>query len=287
MKSKVLKINGLRLKLYTWGDPKKPMILFCHGWLDTGASFDFICPELSKQFYCVSFDMRGYGKSEHNQSPLGYFRFEYIADLHELIQKLSPQKAIYLCGHSLGGMVSSIYAGIYPEKVKKFINMEGFFFRDLKRSKSPEKIRHWMENLKTKKFRIHKNWDSFAKRLQKTHPHLTDKKAIFLAKHLGKKTKDGVMMAADPRHKVVEPYGFSREDFFSFWKKITAPTLLLWGDQTEFQKEIPNFKSELVVRKKAYPKGTKIIKIKNCGHMMHHYESTELTKVIRSFFEAV
>src|SRR3990167_1907429 len=126
MKSFKLKINSLKFQFYTWGKSILPKLFLFHGWMESGASFHFLCEHLQKKFYCIAPDLRGFGKTEHTSNPLGYFFFEYIADAHAIFQKLAPREKVRILGHSMGGNLLSLYAGTFPEQVSHFINIEGF-----------------------------------------------------------------------------------------------------------------------------------------------------------------
>lgn len=285
MKTKKIKINGLNQQLYLWGNPKKPKLFLFHGWLDTGASFDFICRYLKDDFYCIAPDFRGYGKSEHTKNALGYFFYEYVADVYALIHQLAPKGKIRILGHSLGGAVASIYAGAYPKKVSHFINVEGFGFQNTPMTHGPERFRKWIEGIHTKRFMIHKNIRAFARRLQKSNPRLTETRALFLAKYVIKRTKGGIVMAADTKHKMMEPYWFPVELFQVFWRKIQAKCLLVTAEKTEMSQRFKgiDFKKEMKRRFRYFPKKSKKVIIKNCGHMVHHEKPEELTKVVKPF----
>ena len=144
MKTKKIEINGLKHQFYFWGNPRKPKLFLFHGWLDTGASFHFLCEHLKEQYFCIAPDWRGYGKSEHTKSTLGYFFYEYVADAHAIFQHFSPHEPVSILGHSLGGAILGIYAGAFPERVGRFINVEGFAFKDNPPERGPEKLRHWI-----------------------------------------------------------------------------------------------------------------------------------------------
>ncbi|KAB2838960.1 alpha/beta fold hydrolase, partial [bacterium] len=197
MRSKDFTIQGLRQRLYTWGSPKRPKLFLLHGWLDTGAGFQFLAERLQDRFHCIAPDMRGYGKSGHTRNPLGYFFHEYVADAHALFVKLSPKEPIRLLGHSLGGMVASVYAGSFPERVAQLINVEGYLVPDRPPQVAPDRVRDWIEGLGKKRFRIFPSLRAFAGRLRQANPHLTEERALFLSKYLAKRTARGFTMAAE------------------------------------------------------------------------------------------
>ena len=39
---------------------------------------------------------------------------------------LSPALPVNLVGHSLGGNVAALYAGVRPARIARFVNLEGF-----------------------------------------------------------------------------------------------------------------------------------------------------------------
>ena len=64
-------------------------------------------------------DQRGHGDSAWAQPP-DYSYARYAADVAEVVDKLDLRDFV-LMGHSMGGLVSLIYAATYPGRVKKII----------------------------------------------------------------------------------------------------------------------------------------------------------------------
>lgn len=285
MQTKKIKINGLQHQFYFWGKAKKPKVFLFHGWLDCAASFEFVCQYLEKDFYCIAPDLRGYGKTEHSKSPLGYFFYEYLADLQEIFSRFSPQEPLKILGHSFGGAISSFYAGIFPERVSHFINVEGFAFKDNPPHRGPEKARTWMQSLKSQHFNVFKDLKHFSQRLVQNNPRLSLEKALFISKYLTQKVKGGVKMAADPLHKLVEPYVFTKELFYPFWSAIQARCLLISAELTEMNAwmKSSDLKKEIQERLDHFPKSSQRVEIKNCGHMMHHEKPQELAELVLKF----
>jgi len=287
MKSSTHRINNLKLKFYTWGNPNKPKLFLFHGWLDTAASFDFLCPYLAKHYYCIAPDMRGYGKSEHTPNVLGYFFYEYVADLKAIFDKFSPNTKVRILGHSLGGAISSVFAGTYPERVSHLINVEGYAFRDNPADRGPEKLRHWLDSLDDQGFPVFKDNKDFAQRLMKQNPRLPHDRALYLAKHLTKKVRLGVQMAADPRHKLAEPYLFSRALLYKFWEAIQAKSVWIHAANTEMNTWVKSdhFDAEIQERLSHFPRGTQFKVIPECGHMVHHEKPYELANLVLAFLK--
>lgn len=291
MNSNFVTLNHLKHQVYTWGSPDKPLLFFIHGWMDTGASFDFVGSYLEKNFYCVAPDLRGFGLSDHSSNPLGYFFYEYLPDLHQLFEKFSPKLPVKIIGHSMGGNLASIYAGTFPDRVEALINLEGLGIRDMSPDQGPERLRDWINNLDpyAKRFRIYPDLNSIAQRLQKTNPRLESKRALFLAQHISQKVEDGFQIAADPKHKWINPYLFRLDQLQAFWKKITAKCLLIWGDETEMGRwmnpEKEDVQAEIQKRLACFPDSSKHVQMTNCGHMIHHEQPEELAKLILDFLD--
>lgn len=287
MQTRTLILNGLHTRIYTWGSPKNQPLFLFHGWLDTGASFDFVCRYLKNEFYCIAPDLRGYGQSGHTKNPLGYFFLEYVADAYALIRHFSPHGKIDLLGHSLGGAVTSVYAGLYPQRVNHFINVEGFGFRDEAVSEAPGRILKWIAQWHTKQFRRHRDLQHFAKRLRQQNPRLPADRALFLAKHLTKRVEGGVMMAADPKHKFIEPHWLPPQYFREFCRRIPPECLLILAEKSEMAHYFgrKKFKREMKRRLDWFPRNSVRTTIRDCGHMVHHEKPEELATVIRKFLK--
>ncbi|MBL7685429.1 MAG: alpha/beta hydrolase [Deltaproteobacteria bacterium] len=284
MKVKKTTLNGIRHQIYTWGNTKNPKLFFVHGWLDTGASFQFIAEILKKDFYCIALDLRGYGQSEHGKNPLGYFFYEYVADVHALFQHFSPNEPVKVIGHSLGGAIMGIYAGTFPERVSHFINLEGFAFRDNPIKRGPEKLRTWITHLNQARFNTFRHLEDYAQRLMQANPALTLERALQIAPYLSQKTNGKITPSADPLHKLADPYVFNSELIYSFWKKITASCLLIWAEKTNMNDwmKSKNLKQALQLRMKAFKK-RRVVQLKDCGHMMHHEKPEEVAILIHNF----
>jgi pimeloyl-ACP methyl ester carboxylesterase len=127
-----------------YGDPKKPMILALHGWLDNAASFQPISEYLS-DYYILAIDITGHGLSSHRSNGAHYHLIDFVYDLHELVESQGWQSFI-LMGHSMGGIIATIYAGCFPEHVSKLISIESFGPMTKDTQSSPTQLRDSIQN---------------------------------------------------------------------------------------------------------------------------------------------
>ncbi len=200
--SLTLSIRGLDYHVRTWGAENAPKLFMLHGWMDVGASFQFLVNALQRDWHVIAPDWRGFGLSEWSAD--GYWFADYIADLDALVDHFTPGEAVRLVGHSLGGNVVMLYAGIRPQRVARVVSLEGFGIPSESADVAPAKFAKWLDALKEPpRFR--------------PYPHLA---AVGSAR-----------LNSDPRHKLPFPTVYRMEEVLAIWKRITAP--VLWVAATE------------------------------------------------------
>ena len=96
---------------------------------------------LPQQWHVIAPDWRGFGQSQWNRE--SYYFPDYLADLDALLDHYQPDGAARLVGHSLGGIVASLYAGARPQRVAKLISIEGFGLAATQREMAPDRLRRW------------------------------------------------------------------------------------------------------------------------------------------------
>ncbi len=113
--------NGRRVALLESGRTGQPLVLALHGWLDNGASFLPLAACL-EGIHLICVDLPGHGLSDHKSSP--YVFTDWLDDLHQ-IMAAGGWSDVTLLGHSLGALIASAYAGVFPEQVVRLILLEG------------------------------------------------------------------------------------------------------------------------------------------------------------------
>ena len=89
-----------------------PPLYMVHGIGSRKEMWNALVDELSDQFTCVTYDLRGHGESPVPAVP--YSLDQLVADLEALRVKLGHDQ-IHVIGHSLGGMIGPAYARLFPE----------------------------------------------------------------------------------------------------------------------------------------------------------------------------
>lgn len=102
----------------------KPILLALHGWLDNANSFLPMLPYMD-DFHVIALDWAGHGKSSHRPAGTDYQQMDYVYDLHALITSQQWSNVV-LVGHSMGGILSSLYAAAFPENVRALISLDAY-----------------------------------------------------------------------------------------------------------------------------------------------------------------
>ena len=137
-------LSHLTLRGLAFGSPQKPMILALHGWLDNAASFIPLSEYLT-DYYLVALDVTGHGNSDHRPAGNHYHLMDFVHDIHELVETQNWRPFILL-GHSMGGIIASLYASCFNEKVKALISIESFGPMTKDAKTSPLQLRESIES---------------------------------------------------------------------------------------------------------------------------------------------
>jgi len=109
------------LQVETFGNEKDTPLIFLHG----GPGYNSVvferttAEELANNgFYVISYDRRGEGRNEDLKAEFTFN--QTFDDLNQIFEIYGLQKASLL-GHSFGGVVATLFADKYPEKIETLI----------------------------------------------------------------------------------------------------------------------------------------------------------------------
>src|SRR6185295_2866513 len=273
-------IRGLRYHVRHWkGKPEKKIVLL-HGWMDVSASFQFLVDALSPDWDVYAPDWRGYGLTAWSGADSYWFP-DYIADLDMLLERIQPDAPVNLVGHSLGANVGGLYAGIRPERVARFVNLEGFGMPATSPEQAPGRYARWMRELrKAPSLRPYAGYAELADRLQKNNPRLPRERAEFLARHWGKDAgSEGVALRSDPAHKLVNATLYRLDEARACWERVTAPVLWIDAAESETLRRMKLTPAELAARRAAF-RDLRHKTVTDSGHMLHHDRPEEVARLI-------
>jgi len=284
-------IRHLRYHYRSWGTPEAgvaPLVLV-HGWMDVGASFQFMVDALAKDRWIVAPDWRGFGLTDTPNTDNFWFA-DYLADLDALMDLLAPAQTVDLVGHSMGGHIATMYAGVRPQRIRKLVNLEGFGLASTQAAQAPTRYAQWLDELA--KFgrgemdlRSYASRDAVVARLMKTNPRLSLDKAQWLAGEWSEMTAhDQWQVLGHAAHKVVGANLFQVDETVACYQHITAPTLFVHAEEDSLLTWWKNkFTREKFMQRVHHIPDLSIECMDDVGHMLHHDQPEQLAAMIEAF----
>jgi len=275
-------VRGLRHHVTRW-QGGGGLVILLHGWMDTGDTFQFLVDEMSDRHAFVAPDLRGFGRSEWPAD--GYWFPDYYGDLDALLDLWSPDAPVALVGHSMGGNIATLYAGIRPERVSRVVCIEGFGLPRTQPGQAPGRYREWLKELRhVYKLATFPSLEAFAHLLMRRNPRLAPDRARFIAQSWTRPVEGGGVQAlGDPRHKRVNAVLYRREEAEACWHEVVAPVLYVVAAQSEFLPRLgedgrPDIMASIIRRLEPCT-------IDDASHMVHHERPAELARAIEAFLD--
>ncbi|WP_448563997.1 alpha/beta fold hydrolase [Trichothermofontia sp.] len=230
-----IETNHVRLHYVTQGEGE--LVVLLHGFPEFWYSWRFQIPALARYFKVVAPDLRGYNDSEKPSS--GYDLDTLATDIQGLIQQLGYLKA-HVIGHDWGGTIAWHMAQLFPDCLNRLAILNAPHPQRLRQLllTSPEQ---WQRSWYLFAFQIpglpewviRQNLPEFVKRLFQDY---AVRKGAFSTEdtqpYQTALAKPGALSAA---------LNYYRQLFWTWLQQgarsltpITAPTLVLWGEEDAF-----------------------------------------------------
>ena len=222
--------GGFELNFIDWGDESgtKPAIIFIHGFLQQARTWDFTCLALRSRFRCVSLDLRGHGDSGRPEEP-DYTTHHYQSDLRRFIRHMSEEMGIErfgLCGLSLGGHQSYIYASEHPDVVDAIVVVDV----------APETNRQASRGINRYISALPKDgpFEELVEKVSKMSP-MRNREAVrgSLLRATRVTEGGGWEWKHDPRLLEHHRPSFTPEDYWAALGKVVSPTLFVLGKNSK------------------------------------------------------
>ncbi len=294
-RSGFIPIRHFDYHVLSWGESstqRAPLVLL-HGWMDVAASYQFVVDALSEGFmagrHIIAPDWRGFGLTDCQATDNFWFP-DYLADLDFLLDQLAPGQAVDLLGHSMGGNVAMLYAGVRPQRIRRLINLEGFGMPATQAEQAAGRYAQWMDDLKRLQrgelaLKTYDDLTGVAQRLMKTNPRLEQDKALWLARYWAKENLQGQWeILGHPGHKVSSAQIYRVDEMLEIYQRISAPTLSVEASNNQMAQWWDGKYSleEYHQRIKKVPKLT-LAQVSDAGHMLHHDQPEQLARLIENF----
>lgn len=203
--------DGLTLTYVQLSTGEGTPLILLHGYTDNSRSWSLVAPYLGvRPTWAV--DLRGHGGSD---VPACCYGLDSLAhDVVGFMDAMGIERAD-LVGHSLGSMTAGVVAGLHPDRVNRLVLISSALT-------TPEGSGGWL-------------WDNVP-----ALEHPIDPDSQFMQDwYWNPNPVDEVFLRYEMRESAARPaevwegvlQGLSLADWSFFAGRITAPTLILWGDQ--------------------------------------------------------
>ncbi|WP_313441866.1 alpha/beta hydrolase [Novosphingobium sp.] len=273
----------LRLNYVDWGNPDAPPLILQHGGRDHCRSWDWVAEELRHDWHVICPDLRGHGDSEW--SPEGHYGMDaFLYDFAQLIHTLGHEQ-VTIVAHSLGGNIATRFTGLFPEKVAKFVNIEGLgppphIRRQMEERGVGDRLRQWVEDKRRAAGRAPRKYatrkDAY-QRMKEENSFLTEEQARHLTIHGASRNEDGTWSwKFDNYVNVWSASDLPTADIVALWEAITCPMLMLWGKNSFAQSPAEDGRI-------GYFSTARLIEYENAGHWLHHDQFDRFMDDVKAF----
>lgn len=253
----------------------KPLLLMVHGWLDNAASFSKLIPLLDN-FNVVAIDLPGHGKSSHRSADAHYHLLDYVHDLHCLVHA-QGWKDFSIVGHSLGGIISSMYCATFPELVKNFVCIESAGPLTEPESSSVEQLRKAIQSrivTSEKPIRHPESLASIVAARQRVSDLSPENAETILQRNITQDKPSGTIeWSTDKRLRTVSSLRLTQDQAEVLMANIQCPVHFILGD-----KGFSKVKDLMQHRKKLFQNAK--ISIVEGGHHVHMESHKNIAEII-------
>lgn len=224
--------QDLELHVLEWSSEGVPLLLL-HGFGNEAHLWDDLAPLLAPHYRVLAVDLRGHGDSDRD-AERRYDVDSMVEDVEALTEALSIDRLV-LIGFSLGGRVSTLFAGRHPER------MAGLVLVDIGPEVDPRgttRIRGEVEDNRAPTF---KSVEEYASALRLNYPAGSRKALLRMARYGLKQREDGLYeLKIDPalrgeggplesETEAAARETATEEAMWEALKRVPCPTLVVRG----------------------------------------------------------
>jgi pimeloyl-ACP methyl ester carboxylesterase len=279
-----LAVNKTRLRVWQWGDPSQPVVLFLHGGFDHGRMFDELAPRVSALgYHSVAVDARGHGDSGRLTS--GTTWLTQVLDFAMLARQLGAPVGIV--AHSMGGGQALTLAGAFPDLVRWIVNIDGLGPSAEVMIDPDDPAAAMNENLE-RALRIvrrpPREWESLeamADQRGRINVRLPREWLLHLAEHgSAPGPNGGRVWKSDPILTIDMPSPFGYEQLLAQHRLVSCPVLVLTGDEPDTWNEVHG---DELQRRVANMTGARLVHVPGTGHYVHIEDPDSTMRAIEAF----
>lgn len=227
--------NDLALQLWRHSPASQsaPKVLFVHGYLDTGRSFDRLIARAQGQIEALCLDLRGHGASSWVGAGGAYHALDYVKDVCQVLLKLQKmgERMDAVVAHSMGGNVMMLLEGSWPGLAGRLLLLDAFGAPSEPAEDQPARLGEALRAMQqVKPFKKLGSLREMAARVLETNPGLSPEGAAWMVQHawLEVAGEPGrVTFAFDPRLRGPTPQRWTEETWVALCERMACPVRLL------------------------------------------------------------
>lgn len=227
-----ISLSSGELAIQEWGDGSNPVMVCLHGWLDNGASFHRLAPLLAKNYHLLIVDLPGHGLSQPLADGAHYYIWQNIETLYELLA-LKGLDNIHLLGHSMGGVVASLFAGTFADKVTSLTLLDSLGPMTSEPKQTPEQLaKAIMDSQRVSSpLRVFSKVEDALLARKITSPAMSLEALRPIVERNLKAVVGGYSWRTDARLRHTSKVRLNEDQVVAFLAAITAPVLVLMAEQ--------------------------------------------------------
>lgn len=273
----------LKLNIVEWGDPSAPPLILQHGGRDHARSWDAVAEAFAGDYRVIAPELRGHGDSDWSGDG-SYDLVDFDQDFATVVNALDLAPCPMI-GHSLGGNIVTRFAGLYPERVTRLVNIEGLGFSPARAAEhlARDEIKVLRELIEVRAERASRTARRFpdlaalTARMRATDERLSPAFAEHLARHAARPNADGSLtIKHDPAMYDVTAFDISIETKYRIWAAINCPVLLCYGAQSWASNPAIDGRAK-------HFRDARVELFDQAGHWPHHDRQADFIASVRAF----
>jgi non-heme chloroperoxidase len=260
MVESVLLRNGVTLEYVDHGDPTGLPVVMLHGATDSWRSFEGVLPHVPSSLRALAVSLRGHGGSSRPEA--GYRFVDFSADVRLFLDALGIREAL-IVGHSMGSYVAQRFAMDHPARTLGLVLMGSF--PTMRRNVEVQRM--WASTIADLTDPVDPTYirEFQVSTLARPVPPALLDTAVRESQRVPARVWRGAF--AD----------FLDADFSRELRNITAPTLIMWGDQDAI---CPRSDQDVLFRE--IP-GSQLIVYAGAGHAFHWEDPAQFSRDLTAF----
>jgi pimeloyl-ACP methyl ester carboxylesterase len=216
-----------RVRYFEWGAWDSDVVICVHGLTRNAHDFDRLANRLAERYRVVTVDIVGRGGSDWLTDPAHYTYAQYLADMNALLARLDVER-VHWIGTSMGGLIGMFLAALPDSPIASLLlNDVGPFIPKA----ALQRIASYLVDAR---FSSLQQLERHLRTVLAPFGPLVDEDWAHLARHGHRVLDDGALaLAYDPAIGENVKKEIVDVNLWSFWDKVSCPTLALRGGESD------------------------------------------------------